>query len=166
MGKVDYAATIKAAEKDGHLGEGGGYFKIQEGPNRVRLLEEALPHPGSYKGTPNFKWFTRVLDRADGKVKVWFMPHTIMKLVRDLQQSDDYGFDEVPMPYDITLNAKNAGTKEVEYSVVPARKNTPLTQEELALIDALKPLKEVQAAIRAKSEPEPVTRFDPDEVPI
>lgn len=161
--KVNFAETIKAAEKEGLVG-GGDTFKAVEGGNRIRLLEQPLPHPGFYKGTPNFKWFTRVLDRTDGHIKIYFMPNVIFKLIRDLQESDDYGFDDVPLPYDITINAIHAGTKEVEYSVVPARKNTPLTGDELNAIDALKPLKEVQAAIKAKTEQtEPLSRFDPEE---
>jgi hypothetical protein len=177
MPKVNFADEIKAAEREGSIG-GGDYFKPREGANRVRLVSELLRHPGSYKGTPNFKWLTRVIDREDGKVKVWFMPHTIFKAIRDLQQTEDYAFEDIPMPYDLTVNAKNAGTKEVEYSVVPARKNTPLTAVELNLVDALKPLAEIQTAIRAKEDRQQdetraplhvvdaASHFDPDEIPF
>lgn len=166
MSKSSLSELLKAAEAAGLVGQGGEYLKMREGANRVRILSEPLPHPGSYKGTPNFKWFTRVIDREDGKIKVWFMPHTIFRLIRDLQESDDYGFEDCPMPYDVTVQAKNAGTKEVEYSVVPARKNTPLSADELDVIDALKPLKEVQAAIRGKTEEKESKGFDPDEIPV
>jgi hypothetical protein len=70
------------------------------------------------------------------------------------------------MPYDITINAQGAGTKEVEYSVMPAKKETPLTAEERNQYETKKPLKELQQAIRAKDEdkqPERSNGFDPDD---
>ncbi len=57
------------------------------------------------------------------------MPQTVLDLVGGLQMSDDFKFDEVPMPYDITINALGAGKKEVKYSVVGARSNTPIAPE-------------------------------------
>lgn len=174
MGKYDFGAGIKTAEKEGYV-SGGDTFKFKEGANRFRLVSECLPHRGSYKGTPNFKWLCYVIDRADGAVKIFFMPHTIYKSIAELQKSDDYGFDEVPMPYDLTVNAVRAGTKEVEYTVVPARKNTELTLDEQVKVGSKKPLAEVQDAILAKagtgqSAPAPSDGppppFDPDEVPF
>ena len=168
MSRVDFAGARKAAEKEGFI-TGGDYLKLKEGANRLRLLSVPLAHPGSYKGTPNFKWLCYVLDREDGQVKVWFMAHTIYKAIEGLQETDDYAFDEIPMPYDITVNAKGAGTKEVDYSVVPARKNTPLTAAEITLLDSKKPIEEVQTAIRVKAgdqeAPAPQS-FDPEAVPF
>jgi hypothetical protein len=161
---TDFAAARKQAEKEGYIGS--DYLKVKEGANRIRLLSEALPHRGSYKGTPNFKWLCYVLDRTDGNVKPYFMPHTIYKAIEALQTSEDYAFDDVPMPYDITINAQGAGTKEVEYSVMPAKKETPLTAEERNQYETKKPLKELQQAIRAKDEdkqPERSNGFDPDD---
>lgn len=172
MGRFDFAASIKSAEKDGLIA-GGDYFKFKEGANRFRLVSECLPHQGNYKGTPNFKWLCYVLDRADGRVKTFFMPHTIYKTIAALQASDDYGFDEVPMPYDLTVTAIRAGTKEVEYTVVAARKNTELTLDEQVRIGEKKPLTDVKAAIRAKEKATEVeaphdeeSPFDPDDTGI
>jgi hypothetical protein len=132
MTKVNLAEGRKKAESEGLLGS-GDYLKLQEGENRIRLLSECLEHPGEYKGTPTFKWLCYVIDRKDGKIKPFFMPHTIYKHIEALQQNPEYVFDEVPMPYDVTIIAKGAGTKEVEHSTVAARSNTPLTPAELAL---------------------------------
>ena len=43
--------------------------------------------------------------------------------IEKLQLYPDYLFDEVPMPFDITLNVKSGGKLEVVYTVVPARQN-------------------------------------------
>jgi hypothetical protein len=149
VAKVDFAAGRKAAEASGAI-SGGDYYKFKEGDNRIRLMTECLPHQGEYKGTKNFKWLCYVLDRRDGKIKTFFMPHTVYKSIEALQVSDDYAFVEVPMPYDITIHAKKAGTKEVEYSLIPARRETPLTDDELAELDGMKPIKDVQKALKEK----------------
>jgi hypothetical protein len=90
---VDFAANRRAAEEQGMLGA-GGFFKIKEGDNRVRLLSECLPHQNYYKGQKSFKWLCYVLDRKDGDVKAFFMPHTIYKSIEALQLNPDYAFNE------------------------------------------------------------------------
>ncbi len=154
---VDFAAARREAEAAGLIGEGGGTYKYKEGANKFRLLSECLPHPSTYKGTKQFKWFCYVLDRRDGKVKIHFMPHTIYKQIEALQVEPDYAFVEVPMPYDLTVNAKGAGTKDVEYALMPARQNSPLTDDEQDELEKQKPIEEVQQAIRDKQakKPEP-----------
>lgn len=147
---VDFGAARKAAEAAGLLSS-GDYLKLREGDNRFRLMSRCLPHDGEYQGRRNFKWLCYVLDRVDGKVKPFFMPHTIYKKIEALQTNDDYAFTSVPMPYDITINAKGAGTKEVEYSLIPARKETALTTSEQEQLKAMKPLAELQAALKEKN---------------
>jgi len=145
---VDFGAALKQAEDAGLVG--GDYLKLKEGDNRMRLMSECLPHEGEYQGKRNFKWLCYVLDRKDGKVKPFFMPHTIYKQIVALQQNPDYEFSDVPMPYDLTINAKGAGTKDVVYTLMPARKNTDLTGAELVLLNEQKSLKELQQALREK----------------
>jgi hypothetical protein len=131
------------------------YFKIKEGENRIRILAEPqlvisrFKYGICYEGAPyceeanlpegeklQRKWKTWVIDRADGVMKLYDMPYSISKFVGTFMNTEDYGFDKFPAPYDITITAKGAGTKEVEYTVTPARKNTELTEaEEKALAD-------------------------------
>jgi len=155
MSKVDFGARRKEAEAAGLLGS-GDYYKLKEGDNRLRLMAECLPHQSDYQGKPTFKWLTYILDRRDGKVKPFFMPHKIYKAIEALQTSEDYAFYDVPMPYDLTVHAKKAGTKDVEYTVMPARKETPLTPAEESELDQAKPLRELQKLLKdkqAKGEP-------------
>lgn len=146
---VDFGAALKRAEDAGLVG-GGDYLKLKEGDNRLRLMSECLPHASEFQGKRNFKWLCYVLDRKDGKVKPFFMAHTIYKQIVALQQNPDYEFFDVPMPYDLTIHAIGAGTKEVKYTLMPARKNTAVTTEELAKLAAEKPLKELQAKLLEK----------------
>lgn len=148
---VDFGARMKEAEQAGLLGS-GDYLKLKAGDNRFRLMSEGLPHEGEYQGKPNFKWLCYVLDRADGKIKPFFMPHRIYKQIAALQKSDDYRFEDVPMPYDLTINADaKVGTKDVTYTLTPARANKELTTAELTAWGEVKPLKDVQKAIYEKS---------------
>lgn len=147
MTKVSFADNRKKAQEAGLLG-GGNYLKLQEGENRLRLVSECLEHPGEYNGRPTFKWLCYVIDRKDGKIKPFFMPDTIYKQIMGYQLNPEYTFDEVPMPYDITITAIGAGTKEVDYSTQAARTNTPLTAAELALLRGTQPIRELQVALR------------------
>ena len=128
--KFDANATIKKAEEDYGLGK-GEYFKPQEGDNRIRMLSPFVLHQGEYNGKPTYKFVAWILDRKDQKVKSYFMPKTIADEIGALQSNPEYAFDETPMTYDITINAKGAGTIDVEYKVIAARSNMALTDEEL-----------------------------------
>lgn len=148
---VDFAARMKEAEKAGMLSS-GDYLKLKAGANRFRLMSECLPHEGEFQGRKNFKWLCYVLDRVDGKIKPFFMPHTIYKQIVEFQRSEEYAFEDVPMPYDLTITADaKVGTKEVKYTLTPARKNTELTTEELAQWATVTPLADVKKKLDEKN---------------
>lgn len=165
---MNFAERRKQAEEEGLLGS-GDYFKVKEGDNRIRLMSECLPHADTFKGERNFKWLCYVVDRRDGKIKPYFMPHTVYKQLEALQTNEDYAFSDVPMPYDITVNATKAGTKDAKYTVIPARKETPLTYEEREQFADAKPLSDLQKMLkekRAKDEPEPAPAHTDLDVPF
>lgn len=159
--EFDFNANYQKVEKEFNLGK-GEYFKPLEGANKVRLVSNPLPHDSVYMGKPQFKWLCQVLDRKDGKIKPYFMPNTIYRFIADLQLSEDYRFDGLPMPYDITINAKGAGTKEVQYSLIPS-KETPLTTEEQNAITEAPTVKELQQKIREAEAKKPVEPAEPTE---
>jgi len=158
---VDFAKGRKEAEASGAIGA-GDYLKLREGDNRMRLMSKCLPHQSVYKGNKTFKWLCYVIDRRDGTVKPFFMPHRVYKQIEALQTNEEYAFVEVPMPYDITIAAKKAGTKDVEYTVMPARKETPLTNEELNSLDSQKSLEELQSALKEKASADAEQGLPPD----
>src|SRR3990167_6677248 len=148
MIKFNFSETYKVAEKQYNLGT-GEYFKINKPRKRIRLISECLPHESEYKGDITFKWLCQVIDREDGTIKPFFMPNTIYRAIESLQFSDEYAFDEVPMPYDITIVATGTlGTKEVRYSLEAARNNTELTSEEIQKIKDAPTVREVQAKVK------------------
>lgn len=143
--------AYKQAEKQYGLGK-GEYFKHQEGANKMRVVSKTLPHESEYNGAKTFKWLCQIIDARDGKLKPYFMPMTVFKAIESLQLSDDYSFNEMPMPYYINVNAKDAGTKEVKYSVIPARENTPLSKSELKAIEEAPTVEELQDKINEKAQ--------------
>ncbi len=146
MSKFNVSEAITQAEKAYGLGS-GEYFKVKEGANKIRLMTNTVPHQSTYKGTKTFKHVCWILDYKDMKVKLYFMPHTILKAIEALQLSEDYSFTDVPMPYDVTINAKNAGTKEVDYQLMPARLATEITADALHQLNEKHTIQDVVAKL-------------------
>lgn len=146
-------AMVKQAEKDYGLSSGGS-FKTKEGANKLRFLSNFVPHSSMYKGKPTFKIVSWVFDYADNRVKLYFMPKTIAEMLGSLQENADYAFDEMPMPYDVTLTAKNAGTKEVEYQIVAARMNTPVSSDVLEQLSGKESIEAVVEKLKEKDAEE------------
>jgi len=44
------------------------------------------------------KFVCWIIDRRDNQIKLYFMPTTVLNAVGGLQMSDDFGFEDVPMP--------------------------------------------------------------------
>lgn len=156
--------AIKQAEKDYGLGK-GEYFKPKDGPNKIRILSHLDPYQSEFKGKVNFKFVCWILDRQDGVVKPYFMPVTIANAIGAFQDDPEYAFDDMPMPYDININAKGAGTIDVEYQVTAGRSNTPLTDAEKKALDERMSIGEFVTKLREKNaqegKSEPTDSRDP-----
>ena len=112
-------------------------------------FDPANPQAGEHQKA-NLKWAMYVIDRKDNKIKLAFMPHTVIKAVAEYQKSEDYSFDGLPMPYDITLKAKGAGTKEVEYTLMPSPKQSELTEQEASDLEAKMPIDQLVEKLKNK----------------
>jgi hypothetical protein len=153
------------------VGGGGDWFNLKEGENKIRLLTEFETYGEHYN--PSAKKYTVcigkekgclgckngipitvrslgwVIDRTDGKVKLFKMPYTVFKAIGLLQTDDDYKFDLLP-EYDLKINRTGTG-KETEYSVLPTPKITALTGDELEEMDeTIKPVKDIIQKMKDK----------------
>lgn len=147
------------------------WFTIKEGDNRIRIVTAGALYPDKYKlgivygkehGYPyndddpavpktTIKWLYWIIDRQDeNQLKLAKLPHTIVKSIVGLQTNPDYTFHDFPMPYDITINAKNAGKKEVIYTILPARQNTPLSEKEIEQINQLNKTEDIVQKMKDK----------------
>jgi hypothetical protein len=80
------------------------------------------------------KYVIHVLDRATGEVKLLDKGNGVFKELKKYALNPEYGDLR---QYDITITRKGSGL-ETEYSVTPARQNTPLTEAELKLYEECK----------------------------
>ncbi len=142
--KYSFNDTVELAKKEYGLGK-GEYFKPKDGDNRIRVLSAAIPYQSEFKGKSRVQFVCWVIDRADSKIKLYFMPVSILDAIAALQRDEDYAFEEVPMPYDINIKTEGAGDIKVKYNVVPSPKQTPLTEEEKA---AFAEMKDIEAVVQ------------------
>lgn len=129
------------ALKDG-LGS-GEKFKLAEGENQIRVLSEPRMVESYFNGKLSRKWLAWIIDRKDSATKLFYMPKTIVSALADIESMKFYAFEAPPMPYDVIIKAKHAGTIDAEYTVIANPKIEPLTPAELEQMKTLKPIDEV-----------------------
>jgi len=163
----------KAAQEEA----GSGYFKIQEGDNRIQLLSHCAPYALKWTGSryepaeeedTNKSWKGVCWVLQDGVIKSATLPYTVVKSIKELMQDDDYAFDEFPMPRMVNIRAVGAGTKEVVYNVIPSPKEAPVAAETLKEL-ATKPTPEemVEKMRGTEKKPDyPEEEIDPASIPF
>lgn len=77
------------------------------------------------------KYVIHVLDRETGEVKLLEKGNGLFKEIKKYAMNPEYGD---PRQYDITITRTGSGLN-TEYTVTPARQNTPLTEEEIRLYE-------------------------------
>ncbi len=152
---------IDAANKSEFSGSSSGWFKMKEGMNQFRILTEPevmFENFGKgicytqcgYEGSP--KYLARILDRADNKVKMYKIPFTIFETVAGFEKDEELAFSSFPMPYDIKITAKGAGSKEVKYTVMPSLKRVEVDSATLSSLSKEKSIAEVIDAMQRKNK--------------
>lgn len=143
---------MKQAEKE--YGMESEWFTFEEGENPIRVLTNGVVMAqhwdgkkyhvcyGRDTGCPmcaidnkaSVKWLHWIYDYKNKKLAIAKIPHTVEKLIGGYQANAEYAFEEFPMPYSLTVGVKDAGKTSVEYTLTPARSNTPVAQN---LLDTL-----------------------------
>jgi len=133
-----------------------GYFKPKDGANKIRIVSEIMDYGSHFikeekkshiclgaetckycksGDRPKLRYLCWIIDRSDSSIKLYEFGHSIIKQLLGLAKDEDYRFETLP-PYDITITKKGANL-DTEYTVIAARNNTPITEEEQAQIDGL-----------------------------
>lgn len=92
--------------------------------------------PEIYAEKPAFAYVCNVLDRSDGKIKLFDIKSTIYKQIVDYARNPEYGNPADPEKgYDITIKKEKTGPlpQNVKYTCVPSRTSKALSNEEKAL---------------------------------
>ena len=161
-----------------------GYFDIVEGKQQFVLLTHMAPlaqvfDPATKKYRPAEEGDSNVSIKGvcwilhDGKLKQAKLPYTIVKAVREIQLDPEWDF-KFPFPHPLTLSAKNAGTKEVEYGLTPSPKKVEIPAEILRELRTKPFPEDIVEKIRGKSKDQesekpseyPKDDMDPEEVPF
>ena len=89
-----------------------------------------------YSDKPQFSYVCNVIDRTDGKIKLFDLRATIYSQIVDYASNPEYGNPADPVKgYDLTVKKEKTGPlpQNVKYTVVPARSNIALTEDEQQL---------------------------------
>lgn len=187
--QYNFNEDLEKQKKEYNLQGGEGYFDFEEGPNKIRVLSPGRPQrkhwnpatnkysicygaegkcPGCAVGlSGTVKWIMWVLDRKDDMIKLATrMPFAVIQTIADLQKNDDYKFNEVPMPYDLTITVKDKGKTTVTYSVIPSPKWTPLTAEQQTELDSKTSVEEIYQKQKAKAMQADGIEPDQSQIPL
>lgn len=162
---------LKKAESSEMANSSGGWFKMAEGPNTFRILtlpvaifedfKRGMCFTGcKFKGS--IKHLAYVLDRKDNAIKLFKIPHTIFKWLVSLEANPDWAFEGFPMPYDVVIQATNAGTKEVDYLPNARPVKEAVSPETLEQLAKKTKVEEIIVKLQAKSKEKNAGIVEPD----
>ena len=180
----DNALANAEKEFDSLGGSKGNYFKVAEGKNRVRVLSPLFPYASHFKvgacvgkedcpnckemikvkqkdgseierpNEPSIKFVCHVLNTKNDTIELAQFPLKIFLALRDLQNDPEWSFNELPMPYDITINAEGAGKTDVKYNIVASPARTPVAPEILAKLAKMHSPEQFKGAMIEKRKKE------------
>jgi len=141
------------------------YFNIKEGENCFFLLSYTIPlaqvwdnaskqYRVAVEGDKNasIKGICWVLQ--DEMIKLARLPYTAVKQLRAYQTNKEWELGEFPWAHQVTLTAKGAGTKEVEYTTTLSPKKTKFSQEILNELVKKDPPEMIVENIKSKAQPD------------
>ena len=86
-----------------------------------------------YSEKPQFAYVCNVIDRSDGRIKLYDIRQTVYKQIVDLARNPEYGNPADPVKgYDITIKKEKTGPlpQNVKYTCTPSRTSKPLSEDE------------------------------------
>jgi len=157
-----FADKIKQQEQEAQqqgFASRGNYFKFQEGDNVFRVLTSPEMYFESFKqgicytecgyeGAAKFMCYVAVTEKdiENNEVEVIkqaTLPYKIGTTIAEYEDDEDYAFDGFPMPFRMKVKAKNAGKKEVEYTVTPSPKLSEPDAQTMMKLNGLKTIAEI-----------------------
>ena len=89
-----------------------------------------------FSDKPSFAYVCNVIDRNDGKMKLFDLKATVYSQIVDYAQDPEYGDpSHEETGYDLNVKKEKTGSQpqNVRYTVMPARGSSPLTEAEKGL---------------------------------
>jgi hypothetical protein len=113
---------------------GGGKFltlRKRGDTVKIRLASTPIHFQKEWEGKPREKFAWVVIDRADGKAKVFTSSVSIYLSIKKFADDEEWG---EPTQYDFAITRTEESTSNY-YSVVPSPKKSKLTKEELQAVE-------------------------------
>lgn len=148
----------KFNEYKDHVKSSGDFMALKQGENRIRVVSEFEHFQAEFQGKLKDRFMGWVIDRTDGQIKPLTIGSQIFSAIGELSLSSEYGFDVLP-PYDLVVKRNGEGI-DTEYTVIPARQNTVLTDEEQTRVKELKPIENIIESMQKKNP----TKFSKKEI--
>lgn len=129
------------------------FFKLKNGDNRIVIMTNPVGYSEVFRigiayencGYGKFagrRYKCYVKDIEDGKIKMANFSYTVAMKLADLKNGARTKFDAFPMPYVLNLKTTNAGTKEVETSVLADEDYVVSIEDDIQLA-SFDPIREV-----------------------
>ncbi len=159
------------------------FYKMKIGENKVRVLTQFERVDSVFQGEyPNSKFVGHVeedyklkggekvstqgwawgIDRTTGEMKIMQFSKAILGLINKLKSDEEYTFDNFPMPYDITIH--NTGEGPSRYSITASRKNTDVTEDEVAELEKKTSIRDIISKIKEKKADVPPEVATPEKI--
>lgn len=158
----------KVGEKYG-INSDTNWFKLQEGPNKLRLVSEFEDYGSHFDQKlnktiiclgkdncdyckagekPRVQFKGWAINREDNTFKLLTIGYKVYQQIGEYANSEEYGFENIP-GYDITINKSGTGLG-TKYTVLPDRKDTSLTDGEIDNINQLAPVSDILEKMKNK----------------
>lgn len=157
------AQNLDEAEKKYNVG-GSDWIRVEEGDNKVRIIDTVYADYGSHFDQKNNKSYTCIgkdkgcpfckkgndprvrylvwaIDKNDGEMKKLEFGHSIAKQLATYANDEEYGVEKYGFPYWINIKRKGTGL-DTEYNVIAGRKEVKLTDEQIEDYEAAEDLHE------------------------
>jgi len=116
--------------------------------------EGAIKDKEGRERKPSMKGICYILDRKDEKIKIAFLPYTVIKAIVNLSEDPDWTFtseDFKPfMPYDLTIVYNKDEAPADMYKTIPSPIRIELTKEQLVEFSEKKPIEEFVETLKEK----------------
>lgn len=159
---------------DDFNGSSGKQFKFKKGTSKVRVLDSAkepvathfvndkpitcigikndCPHHNEGDRKPSIKYPMYLYDLEAKKIVLAFVPYSVVRSLSTLQNSAEWAFENLPMPYDITVTYDPDATPAEMYRVLPIPRKEETPKEVLEELDSLKKVKPLDALVKKLRE--------------
>lgn len=106
---------------------------------------------GKKKNNPSAKKIAYLWDYDLDKIVMAFISKGVINELQTLSETEDYNYNELPMPYDVIIKYDDKAAPKDMYKVIPGRANKEVPQGTMDELGKKKPLDQIVESIRAKN---------------